>query len=334
MDSPLGRGLGSLIPQKNVSRPIVSEPRVIARPSEPAPVATVQVNLPEKKYQSSDVSTDVVGGKPGSTFSEEDAVGLGKRIFDIPVGLIDPNPHQPRHTIGGEPLEDLVNSIRQHGIIQPLIATRRDGRYQLIAGERRFRAAQKLGLPSVPAIVRDTHELEQLELAIVENVQREDLNPIEEALGYHQLSDEFGLTQEEIAKKVGKSRATVANAIRMLSLPPEMQQALRQGTMTTSHAKILLSAVTPAERQRLFEQILEQKLPVRAAARLGQQTTVRRYTRRAVDPLIQAKEDSLRTALGTKVTITKREHRGSVAIEFYSDEELESLFNRLQSTEV
>lgn len=302
IDMPLGRGLGSLIPAKPPPAAAAPPIAIEAPPPSPAPVDTA---------------------------TEASTAG---RIFDIPLGLIDPNPHQPRHNFGGEPLDELVSSIRLHGILQPLIATKRGRRYQLVAGERRFRAAQRLGLPSVPAIVREAREQEQLELAIVENVQRQDLNPVEEAIGYHQLSEEFGLTQEAIAHKVGKSRATVANAIRLLSLPAEMQQALRHGTITASHAKVLLTAITPDERQQLFERILSGKLPVRAAARLGQATTVRRYTRRRVDPIIQAKEDALRARLGTKVTITKREHRGTVAIEFYSDEEFDTLVNRLQAS--
>ena len=312
--SPLGRGLGSLIPQKKVT-PIPVAPVVTAPvPVVPEPVAPTKI-------------------EPPRVVQEEESIGPGqRRILDVPITMIDPNPHQPRHTIGGEPLDDLVSSIRQHGILQPLLMTKRGGRYQIIAGERRFRAAQKLGLSSVPALVREAREIEQLEMAIVENVQRQDLNPVEEAQGYQQLGEEFGLTQEEIARKVGKSRATVANAMRVLTLPSIMLQALRQGTITSSHAKILLSAVTPSEREKLFEQILEQKLPVRAAARLGQQTTVRRYTRRKVDPLVQAKEDELRTHFGTKVSISKREHRGSVAIEFYSEEEFQQLIDRLSTS--
>lgn len=251
-------------------------------------------------------------------------------MFDVPTALIDPNPHQPRHHIQGEPLDDLVQSIKQHGILQPLIVTKHDGRYQIIAGERRFRAAERIGLPSVPAIVRDSRELERLEIAIVENVQRQDLNPVEEAHAYQQLADEFGLTQDEIAKKVGKSRATIANALRLLGLPVEMLSALREGKLSSSHAKVLLTAVTPNERQRLFRQILDQQLPVRAATALGRQTTVRRYNRRTTDPLTQAAEDELRVKYGTKVTITKRDGRGHVAIDFYSDDEFKNLFEQLR----
>ncbi len=310
-DRPLGRGLSSLIPKARPAAPASPHPTSPLRGEELA-------ERPAAPIKPTSLSpTTSAGPKPG--------------LYDVPTELIDPNPHQPRHKIEAESLDDLVASIRQHGILQPLIVTKQGGRFQLIAGERRFRAAERLGLPNVPAIVRDTRELEKLELAIVENVQRQDLNPVEEALAYQQLTDEFGLTQDEVAKKVGKSRTTVANTIRILQLPPVMQHALRQGKLTSSHAKILLSAVTPAERQKLFDQITAQQLPVRAADQLGRSTTVRRYTRRAADPHLQAYEDNLRGRFGTKVTIKKRDGRGHISIDFYSDEEFTNLINRLGS---
>lgn len=308
---PLGRGLSSLIPKATPRPATVAPVKPIPPPTvpEPAPVRPTAVKPPSSKSSA--------GPRPG--------------LYDVPVELIDPNPHQPRHAIEPASLDDLVASIKQHGILQPLIVTKQGERYHIVAGERRFRAAQRLGLPSVPAIVRDTRELERLELAIVENVQREDLNPVEEAHAYQQLAEEFGLTQDDIAKKIGKSRTTVANAIRLLQLPAEMLAALRNGTLSASHAKVLLSAVTPADRQRLFDQIMNQQLPVRAAANLGRSTTVRRYTRRKVDPATQAYEDELRGKYGTKVSISKRDGRGHVSIEFYSDEEFSNLINRLRS---
>lgn len=322
-DRPLGRGLGSLIPARRSPvlapapaprpAPIQTPPLVVS-----APVAPKQVATPVPS-----AASPVPTRHPG--------LGSSQQVYDIPVGLIDPNPHQPRHRIHPESIAELVDSIRQHGVLQPLIVTKIGDRYQLIAGERRFRAAEQLGLTTVPALIRETRELEQLEIAIVENVQRQDLNPIEEALAYQQLAEEFGLTQEHIAKKVGKSRATIANAMRVLSLPPTMLGAIRDGRLSSSHAKILLTAVTPAEREKLFGQILNQNLPVRAAASLGQQTTVRRHTRRKIDPILQAAEDELRTKYATKVTITKREHRGTIGIEFYSDEEFAQLLQQLRS---
>lgn len=320
---PLGRGLGSLIPKRTyqpVSAPMTPPPPPalpVTRDEWPParPVVAAPMSIPEPVYATK------------KNVADHDS---GRKIFDIPIGLIDPNPHQPRHRFAEEALDDLVNSLRQHGILQPLIVIQAGSRYQLIAGERRLRAAQRLGLPTVPALVREARELEQLELSIVENVQRQDLNPVEEALAYQQLSEEFGLTQEQIATKVGKRRTTVANALRVLSLPAEMLQALREGRMSSSHAKILLTAVTPQERQRLFRQIIDEHLPVRAAANLGQQTTVRRHSRRSSDPLLLAAEDELRSHFGTKVKVTKRGERGSISIEFYSDEEYQQLLRRLQ----
>lgn len=310
MTQPLGRGLGSLIPSKRTAAPAPVAPSIPT----PRPVTAPRI----------------VTSPKSAVANDEQYASAKQRLYEIPTGLIDPNPHQPRHHIQEESLDDLVQSIKIHGILQPLIVTRHGDRFQIIAGERRFRSAERLHLPTVPAIVRDSRELEQLELAIVENVQRENLNPVEEAHSYQQLADEFGLTQEEIAKKVGKSRATIANALRLLGLPPEMLAAVRDGKLTGSHAKILLAAVTPTERQRLFKQIIDQQLPVRAASVLGRQTTVRRYNRRTTDPLTQAAEDELRLKFGTKVTITKRDGRGHVAIDFYSDEEFHKLFEQLR----
>lgn len=328
---PLGRGLGSLIPKKPSTT--APSPAPMAPEAQPAPTTPLQpIRMPEPIVRSEPAEVPVIRAavEPVRPISPEGATVSKQRLFDIPTGLIDPNPHQPRHHIQEESLDELVQSIKQHGILQPLIVTKNNDRYQLIAGERRFRSAERLGLSSVPAIVRDSRELEQLELAIVENVQRQDLNPVEEAHAYQQLADEFGLTQEEIAKKVGKSRATVANALRILGLPTEMLTALREGRLSSSHAKLLLTAVTPNERQRLFRQIVDQQLPVRAATALGRQTTVRRYNRRTTDPLTQAAEDELRMKYGTKVTITKRDGRGHVAIDFYSDDEFKQLFERLR----
>lgn len=319
-DQPLGRGLGSLIPQ----RPPVTPPTQQHTPKEPPRIVTeAPVRLPIVPEPA--VSALVTPSMPK-------AVNPKQGLYEVPIELIDANPHQPRHAFQSEALDDLVSSIRQHGIIQPLVMTRNGSRFTLIAGERRLRASKQVGLQTVPALVRDSQELEQLELAIVENVQREDLNPVEEGLAYQQLSEEFGMTQEQIAHKVGKSRASVANAIRLLSLPPEMLSALREGKISSSHGKILLAAVTPSERQELFQQITQQSLPVRAAGSLGRSTTVRRYTRRKTDPLVQADEDQLRGHFGTKVKITKREDRGSITFEFYSNEDYRQLLDRFQNS--
>lgn len=315
---PLGRGLGSLIPSRTSSMPPSTPPtpkappRIVTEAPKLAPLPAAQPAAPV-------------------TASARRDARPSPRLLEIPVEFIDPNPHQPRRAFHAESLDELVKSVRQHGIIQPLVVTRQGERYELIAGERRLRAAKQVGLSAVPAIVRETRELEQLELSIVENVQRQDLNPVEEALAYQQLLDEFGMRQEEIAEKVGKSRTTIANALRLLGLPPEMLTALREGKITASHGKVLLAAVTPHERQKLFEQIIEGQLPVRAAGSLSRATTVRRHVRRKVDPVVLAAEDDLRNRFGTKVTITRRDDRGAISIEYYSDEEYLHLLNRLRS---
>ncbi len=337
-DRPLGRGLGSLIPKKSSVAPPSTPPPL--GPSSRAEAGSVPTPPSRSWPETSPPARAADFAPPGSSRpaplpdrtvpAAPDEAPARQRLFDIPVHLIDPNPHQPRHRVHDDSLDELVDSIRQHGILQPVIVTRAGERYQLIAGERRLRAAARLGLAAVPAMIRESRELERLELAIVENVQRQDLNPIEAAQAYQQLSEGFGLTQDEIARKVGKRRTTIANAQRLLGLPPAMQQALRDGQLTASHAKILLTAVTPQDRQRLFQQILDGRLPVRAAAQLGQQTTVRRHVRRSSDPEIRAREDELRTRFGTKVKITKRDQRGSISIEFYSDEEFHHLLNRLR----
>lgn len=328
-NQPLGRGLGSLIPRRSspapASTPLTPRPapRVVTENPQPVPPSTPTKPLP---------TTDEVRARVGATAPTPRREGrAAPRLLDIPGELIDPNPHQPRRSFQTEPFDDLVRSIRQHGIIQPLVVTKNGERYELIAGERRLRAAKQVGLATVPAVVRETEELEQLELAIVENVQRQDLNPIEEAQAYQQLIDEFGLTQEAIAEKVGKSRATVANILRLLTLPAEILAALREGKISASHGKILLAAVTPHEREKLFRQIMHEQLPVRAAGTLSRATTVRRHTRRKTDPVILAAEDELRNRFGTRVTISKRDQRGSVSIEFYSDEEYLNLLNRLRT---
>lgn len=334
-NQPLGRGLGSLIPQRPPSPPPVPpavEPKAPPRISTDVPVAPIPAALPIVAPVETTPPVPTPAPMPVRR-ALEPATSRHPRqgLYEIPVELVDANPHQPRHHFNQESLDDLVQSIRQHGIIQPLVVTREGERYQLIAGERRLRASKQLGLATVPAVVRDSQELEQLELAIVENVQRQDLNAVEEAYAYQQLADEFGLTQDQIAQKVGKSRTTVANAIRLLSLPTDMLSALREGKITASHGKILLSAVTPSERQQLFQKILDQSLPVRAAGNMGRSTTVRRYTRRKIDPLVLADEDQLRSQFSTKVTISKRDHRGNISFEFYSDEDYRHLLDRLQT---
>lgn len=246
---------------------------------------------------------------------------------EVPTGSLRTNPLQPRTTMGRAELEDLVASIRSHGILHPLIVSRAAGGYELIAGERRLQAAKILGLKTVPVIVRDATRQEQLEIALVENLQRKDLNPLEAALAFRRLVDEFTLTQEEVARRVGKSREAVANTLRLLQLPQDIQGLLESGKLTEGHAKILLTAKDAREQRALLGSVLERKLSVHKAAALSRGTRRRRTG--PTDPEIIEQESTLQEALGTRVTIARQGKRGTIAIAFYSDEELEALVERL-----
>ncbi|MFA6552859.1 MAG: ParB/RepB/Spo0J family partition protein [Patescibacteria group bacterium] len=263
------------------------------------------------------------------TVAEEPVVSQGTN--ELPINDIQPNPHQPRFTFDRAALEDLMNSIKIHGIIQPLVVINARGGYQLIAGERRLRAAKLLGLKKVPAVIRTATEQEKLELAIVENVQRQSLNPIERARGFQRLIDEFNLTQDEVGKKVGQNRVTVTNSLRLLTLPSEMQQALAEGKLTEGHAKALLGVETAVEREKLFKEILKSGLSVRIAESQARRVSVRQHARRSKDPNMLEKEDVLQAALGTKVEIRRKGKRGTITVHFYSAEELQAIIRKISN---
>lgn len=253
--------------------------------------------------------------------------GGGEQVLLVPITDIMPNPHQPRTQFSEAPIADLVESIREHGILQPLMVSPTKTGYQLIAGERRFRAAKTLGLKTVPAIVRNASEQQKLEIAIVENVQRQDLNPIERALGYRKLIDEFRLTQEQVGKKVGQKRSSVANTLRLLALPSDIIDLLKAGQLTEGHAKVLLALDSDDLRRQLVKKILLHNLSVReteaAISKRGGKKSVRK------DQELADAEDNLQHALGTKVTITGRKKAGKISIEFYSEEDFKNLIKRL-----
>jgi ParB family chromosome partitioning protein len=263
--------------------------------------------------------------------SAASATPQASEIKQIEIKLINPNPQQPRHHFDHSSLEDLVGSIKVHGILQPLIVTpRSDGRYDLITGERRLRAAQIAGFSTVPAIVREVLQQESLEIALVENLQRQDLNPMEEAEAYVRLQSEFDLTQEKIAKQVGKSRAQVANTMRLLELLPAIQEALRQGVITFGHAKIILSVENKVEQEKLFNAIVKEGLPVRLAEAKVQKVRVRGHERKmSADPELKAWENELQHALGTRVKIKGTKHAGAIEVIFYSTQELVALVKKL-----
>jgi len=253
-------------------------------------------------------------------------------VLEIPTQEIERNPMQPRRDFSHYDLEDLINSIRKHGIIQPLIVSKSNGKYQLIAGERRLRAAKILGLEKVPAITRDVKEHEKLEIALIENIQRKDLNPIEKAWGFYKLIQKFNLTQEELAKRIGKSRPLIANTIRLLELPEEIQKALIEGKISEGHGRTLVGIEKTKDQLNFFKKILQGHLTVREAEkgiqRIKGKQKIESKTR---DINLEAKISALQEALGTKVEIKKRDQKGQIIIDFYSKEELAEIIRKITS---
>jgi len=251
-----------------------------------------------------------------------------ERVVQVSVAKIKANPHQPRSDFGYESMEELINSLKEYGILQPLILTASTDGYEVIAGERRLRAAQFLDFKTVPAVIRDIKEQQKLELALVENLQRKDLNPIEEAVAFQRLIDEFNLTQEEVAKRVGKNRSVVANTLRLLTLPSEIQKALINGKINYSTARII-AGLPPQERTKFFQKVLKQDLTVRAVEGQARKVVVKRHLRTTKDPNLAALEEKLQAALGTKVTIKKSGEAGQIVIDFYSGEELDNIITKI-----
>ena len=291
MPQGLGRGLGSLIPKKTVTygqNPFKAEP------------------------------------------SEEETVVLndGDRILKISPDRIVINPQQPRTYFSENALNDLAESIKQHGIIQPLIVTKKGDNYELIAGERRWRSAKLIGLKEVPVIVREEKEQKKLEIALIENLQRENLNPLETARAYKRLMDEFNITQEEAAKKVGKARSSVANALRLLTLLPEIQEALASGKISEAHAKYLLGLENPEKQLNMLKKILRQNLTVAETDK-----EIKRLTggkeKLEKDYFDRAQENELGEFLGTKVELKRQGKGGKIVIDFYSEEELITILKKI-----
>lgn len=253
---------------------------------------------------------------------------------EIPVGEVLPNAAQPRRHFDDESLGTLADSIRRHGLLQPIVVRRAGQGYELIAGERRLRAAIRAGLATVPALVREADPAQRLELALIENLQREALTPLEEAEAYRHLIDDFGLTQDGVAQQVGKSRPSVANALRLLALPEAVKVRLESGELTAGHARAVLSVAGADAQVRFAGEIVEQKLSKSDAERLASATgTARSKARKrpAGDLHLQALADELTRGLGTRVRISRRVRGGTVEIEFYSDGELNRLVDQLRA---
>jgi ParB family chromosome partitioning protein len=295
----LGKGLASLIPKKT----------------------DLRGQDPDKTQANADLTrtdTEIKGSASGS--------------LEVDINLIDSNPHQPRLAFDEEKLEGLAESIKHHGIIQPLVVSQNNERYELIAGERRFQAAKRAGLQKVPVVIREAEEKEKLELAIVENVQRNDLNPVEEARAYKKLADDFQMNQEEIATKIGKSRPVIANKIRLLNLPVEIQRALIEGKISEGHAKAILAIVSSEKQRALFDLIIKSGLTVRQTEDKTKEVSVRAHKRVVnVDPQVKELENKLMVILGTKVKVARSGGGGKIIIEYYSDEELDNILNKISN---
>jgi ParB family chromosome partitioning protein len=275
-------------------------------------------------------------GTPAAA-SRADVLDSGERVHQIGPASIVPSALQPRKDFGREALQELIDSIRQHGIIQPLIVRQVGARFELIAGERRWRAAQEAGLTQVPVIIRSASDMEVLELSLIENLQRADLNPIEEAQGYARLANEFGMRQEDIALKVGRSRAAVANAMRLLDLHPQVQIWLAQDLLSVGHAKVLLALKAPEEQLLAAETVLRRNATVRSTERLvARLLGIGRSRRRqrvaeqvATSAAIEDLQNRLQEHLATHVTVHHGEKRGRIEIEYYGNDDLQRIVNAL-----
>jgi ParB family chromosome partitioning protein len=274
-------------------------------------------------------------GKGLEALIPTDLAGEGESesgVREVALTDIHPNPHQPRSTIRDQDVVELAASIEEHGIIQPLIVTQDEAGYCLIAGERRWRAARLAGLSHVPVLVKEVAPQQMLELALVENIQREDLNALEEAAAYRQLSEEFGLTHEEVARRVGKSRAAVTNTLRLLRAAQPVQEALLKNKISQGHARAILGLEEPEAQVVALKTVLRRNLTVRQTEELVRKladpaATRRQSSRRS--PELEAAEARFREALGTRVRVTPGKKGGRITIYYYSDEELESLYEQL-----
>ena len=323
----LGRGLDALIPQ---SAPKTEEVTVEIRDHEAA------------AEQTREGKTEEIVSR--ETFAEErdnlqrDRSERRRRETTLRVSQIEPNRSQPRKTFDEDALEELADSIRQYGLIQPIMVQKRDGYYEIIAGERRWRACMKAGLKEVPVIIREYDDQKIMELSLIENLQREDLNPMEEARAYKRLMEEFGLTQEEIAGRVSKSRPVIANALRLLKLDERVQAMVEQGEISMGHARALASVLIPEEQYLIALKIMEEHLTVRDTEKIikniGKVPKKKEPVQKdeSLERIYRELENRLKSSLGTKVAIhTRGTGGGKVEIDFYTAEDLEKIIDRITS---
>ena len=272
----------------------------------------------------------------GALLSSDRTIDLGPEPSEVDLDSIVPGPMQPRTTFDEASLQNLADSIRAHGIVQPLLVRRRGDGYELVAGERRWRAAKLAGLSRVPVVIKDVPDESLLEIALIENIQREDLNPIEEAQAYKKLIENVGLTQEALASRVGRDRSYITNYLRLLRLPDDLQQLVKEGRLSTGHARTLLALSHLDLQRRVARQIIEGGLSVRATEHLVHKVIEQKPARmasapRPIDPNIRAAEAKLRRVLGTQVKIlqTADDGRGKVEISFFNTQDLDRIYNLL-----
>ena len=274
----------------------------------------------------------------GALLGSDQTVSSGQESFEINLDLIDPSSAQPRSRFDEAALERLAASIREHGVVQPVLVRSRGNRYELIAGERRWRAAQLAGLTKIPVVVKEVPDSDLLEIALTENVQREDLNPIEEAQAYQKLIERVGLTQEALAAKFGRDRSYITNYLRLLRLPEDIQKLVEEGRLSTGHARTVLGLSHEDQQRRVAKQIIEKGLSVRATEVLvkrivsgSSEASERRTSTSFNDPNVRAAETKLRRALGTQVRITQTSQGGpgKIEINFFNNQDLDRLYSAL-----
>ncbi|UXR65749.1 ParB/RepB/Spo0J family partition protein [Bdellovibrio bacteriovorus] len=318
----LGRGLGSLL----------GAPAPTETPAAKAPATPIN-NVNSAPAPAPAVAPQAVATPVAPPVDPE------SKIWKVAIDKLSPGQYQPRKQFDKEPLQELAQSIKENGILQPIVARRTaSGKLEIVAGERRWRASQLAGLHEVPVILKNYDDKQALELAIVENIQREDLNPIEEAEGYSRLISEFKLSQQQVAEKVGRDRATVANAVRLLSLPEQVKEMISGNELSVGHAKVLLSLQDPKKQIEFAKKVLNEKIAVRKLEKMVQAVVkghdeveeAPSFDSNVTQRLISGLSEELQKMLGTKVNIDYANSKGKISIHFYSDDELTNLVDRLK----
>ena len=348
----LGRGLDALIPNKINNTSVGSDEKSQRQPRAIKNVDVSAESASEKKIEEEspivDSSTDVT--VPDAVESEKSEISdktevksdkntdnVSEKVLSVKISLVEPNREQPRKKFNEEGIDELAASIAQYGVIQPLLVQWKDNYYEIIAGERRWRAAMKAGLKEIPVIVKEYSNKEAVEISLIENIQREDLNPIEEALAYERLVEEFEMTQEQVAERVSKSRSAVTNSMRLLKLEGDVREMVISGDITEGHARTLLSLPTAEAQKLIADRSVKEKLSVRDTEKLVKKlvSDVKRLGKKRdyeKEAILGNLSEQLKDIFGTKVSISENSrHRGKIEIEYYSDDELNRIFELLQS---